>query len=246
MSAAMLAMRRWMISRSRSSKAAQRAVAARAADPEAQLVARGHVLPGAKSQRADFELRLHVLADHRPDVVLPERALGQHQRGASGVALLAGLEQPEERAAEVGIGGQALQDAEEHRRVHVVSAGVHHSCVPGAVRQSGPLGDRQGVDVGAQHHGPPVARRRPASRDACQNARPGYRAVFDAQLCELFCDECRRAVLPEREFGMRVQPAAEFDGCHFVSVWSVVSFAAGPSQKRAFTICWMLVVRLIV
>ena len=38
---------------------------------------------------------------------------------------LARLEQPEERAAEVGFGGELLQYPEEYRRVHVVAAGVH-------------------------------------------------------------------------------------------------------------------------
>ena len=44
--------------------------------------------------------------------------------GSARVALLARLEQPEERAAEVGFGGELLQYPEEYRRVHVVAAGV--------------------------------------------------------------------------------------------------------------------------
>ncbi len=39
---------------------------------------------------------------HGPHVVALERLFGQHQRGSARIALLARLEQPEERAAEIG------------------------------------------------------------------------------------------------------------------------------------------------
>ena len=101
------------------------AVPARAAYREAQFVAGGHVFPGAESQRPDLQLRLDVLAHHGTHLVPVERVFGQHQRRTARVALLARLEQPEERAAEVGFGGELLQYPEEYRRVHVVAAGVH-------------------------------------------------------------------------------------------------------------------------
>jgi len=68
---------------------------------------------------------LVVLAHHGTHLVPVERVFGQHQRRTARVALLARLEQPEERAAEVGFGGELLQYPEEYRRVHVVAAGVH-------------------------------------------------------------------------------------------------------------------------
>ena len=67
-----------------------------------------------------------------------------------------------------------------------------------------------------------------------------YGTGCDAQFVELPGDEGRRVVLPEREFGMCVQVAAEFDGCHMVLFFVLVC------QKSVRTICWMLFVRLIV
>ena len=63
-----------------------------------------------------------------------------------------------------------------------------------------------------------AARRSPsrglAAFDAGHDARRRDPAVFDAQFVELLFDKCRRVVFPEREFGMRMQAAAEFDRIH--------------------------------
>ena len=179
---------------------------------QAQLVAGGHVLAGAESEAADLDLRLDMLAQDGQDVVPGEGLLGEHERRPAGVALLARLEEPEDRAAEVGCSGEPLQHAVEYGGVDVVSAGVHDARVARAPRQTGLLVDGQGVDVGAQHHGPPVGCR--TSRDAGQDAGCGDGAVFDAQLREPGGDECRGLMLPEREFGMGMQVAAKFDGVH--------------------------------
>ena len=95
-----------------------------------------------------------------------------------------------------------------------MAAGVHHALVARGVGEPRPLGDRQRVDVGAQHHGAAVAGGRRAAPDAGQHPRAGYAAVFDAQCVELRRDEGGGVVLGERAFGVRVQVAAEFDGCH--------------------------------
>ena len=77
---------------------------------QAQLVAGGHVLAGAESEAADLDLRLDMLAQNGQDVVPGEGLLGKHERCPAGVALLAGLEQSEDRAAERRVGRQLLQD----------------------------------------------------------------------------------------------------------------------------------------
>ena len=230
MSAAMIPMRRWMIPRSRSSNVrsdearqqfgarrygvfellAHGAVAARAVDAEAQFVACGHVFPGPEPEGPDLQLRFDVFADDGPHVVALERLFGQHQRGSARVALLARLEQPEERAPEIGRLGEGFQHAEQHRGVQ----GVQHALVLRSPLAVVPLRDGQGVDVGAQHRGAPVAFGCLAALDAGHDARRCDPAVFDAQFVELLFDERRRGVFLERQFGVRMQAAAEFDRFH--------------------------------
>ena len=190
------------------------AVPARAADAEAQFVACRHVLSGPESEGPDLQLRFDVFADDGPHVVALERLFGQHQRGSARVALLARLEQPEERAPEIGRLGEGFQHAEQHRGVHVVAAGVHHALVLRSPLAVVPLRDGQGVDVGAQHRGAPVAFGGLAALDAGHDARRCDPAVFDAQFVELLFDERRRVVFLERQFGVRMQAAAEFDRFH--------------------------------
>nr|WP_286076690.1 hypothetical protein [Alistipes finegoldii] len=75
------------------------------------------------------------------------------------------------------------------------------------------VGD-QGVDVGAQYHGPAFGVGFAAAFYLRQHARSGYGTVLDAQLREPGGDKGRRVVLPERQFGMHVQVTAELDGIH--------------------------------
>jgi len=98
--------------------------------------------------------------------------------------------------------------------VHVVAAGVHHALVLRSPFAVVPLRDGQGVDVGAQHRGAPVAFGGLAALDAGHDARRCDPAVFDAQFVELLFDERRRGVFLERQFGVRMQAAAEFDRFH--------------------------------
>ena len=79
-------------------------------DAEADFVAGGHVLSGAEPEGPDFQLRFDVLADDGADVIPFEGLFGQHERRSAGIALLAGLEQSEDRAAERRVGRQLLQD----------------------------------------------------------------------------------------------------------------------------------------
>ncbi|MEI3553732.1 MAG: hypothetical protein V8Q54_03115 [Alistipes senegalensis] len=115
-----------------------------------------------------------------------------------------------------GSAANSLQDPEQHRGVHVVAAGVHHALRSGSCTRS-PFRSAMGrASMSARRT---TARRSPgrlaASRDAGQYAGGCDPAVLDAQLRELLLDECRRAVLPERELGMRMQVAPKFDRIHF-------------------------------
>ncbi len=101
----------------------------------------------------------------------------------------------------------------------VVAAGVHRTRRLRGVGESRPFFDGQCVDVGAQHHGPPVAGGGAAALDAGQNARLRYGPVFDAQRGELFGDVGRGLLLLERAFGVGMQVAAESNGVH--SGWKI-------------------------
>ena len=91
---------------------------------------------------------------------------------------------------------------------------MHEAFVDTGEFLAGLLGDGQGVDVGAQHRGAPVAFGGLAALDAGHDARRCDPAVFDAQFVELLFDERRRVVFLERQFGVRMQAAAEFDRFH--------------------------------
>lgn len=156
---------------------AQCGVASCAVYGEAQFVARSHVFARAESEGAHFERRFDVLAYHGPHVVVGERLFGQHQRRASGVALLARLEEPEKRPFEVARTIELLQGTHQHGRVDVVAAGVHHPVVERAPRHVGLFVDRQRVNVGAQDD---RTTKIAAAFDACQDARACDGAVGDA------------------------------------------------------------------
>ena len=192
---------------------AQCGVAPCAVYGEAQFVARSHVFARAESEGAHFERRFDVLAYHGPHVVVGERLFGQHQRRASGVALLARLEESEKRPLEVARTIELLQDTHQHGRVDVVAAGVHHPVVERAPRHVGLFADRQRVDVGAQDD---RTTKIAAAFDACQDARAGDGAVGDAQPVERAGDEVVRPGLAEREFGTAVQRTAESDDVELV------------------------------
>ncbi len=78
-------------------------------------------------------------------------------------------------AAEIACLGQMPGCAEEHRRVPIVPAGMHHAVVLGGVGQAGFLHDRQGVHVGAQHD-------RVAAGTALAVQDPEHAGAADARL----------------------------------------------------------------
>ena len=192
------------------------AVAARAVDAEAQFVACGHVFPGPEPEGPDLQLRFNVLAHHGPHVVSVERLFGQHQRRLRPGCTPRQAGTARRAYPEVGLAANSFRTPNSTAVCDVVAAGVHHALVLRPPCAVVPLGDGQGVGVGAQDDGTPVACGRLAALDAGQYAGGCDPAVLDAQLRELLLDERRRAVLPERELGMRMQVTPKFDRIIFL------------------------------
>ncbi len=182
-------------------------MAAHALHREIEFVGRSHELARAESYLAHLQIGVDMLTDHRLDIVRVERLLGQHQRRSARSALLAGLEQSQNRTLEIGIGLQTLQHAVQHGRMAVVTAGVHNAGVARRPLHARKLRDRQRIDIGAKHHATFIVSAPPL--DAGQQPRGGYRSKFDARLRQTLGNESRRRMLLEREFGPAMQFAAK-------------------------------------
>jgi hypothetical protein len=131
-------------------------------DPDAELVDRGHRRPGVVADLADLEVGEGVEGEDRLRLLLLEQSLLEHQAGApllaGGGPLLGRLEDEQHAPRQVGADrGEDGGDAELHRGVDVVAAGVGHSDVSpqelvtlGRLEgEVGLLGHRQRVHVGA-------------------------------------------------------------------------------------------------
>src|SRR3546814_8487184 len=105
-----------------------------------------------------------------------------------------------DRAVEVARRGKMLGGAEQHRRMPVVAAGVHHARRAGFMIGLGEFGHRQGVDVGADAD---CAVRLPgADRRNDARAADAGRDLVDAEAFEQVEDEANRVLFVEAEFGM--------------------------------------------
>ena len=70
---------------------------------------------------------LNVLANYGSYVVALERMLLEHLHSASGVKLLARLEEAKECALEISCAVHRLQHAKQYGSVHIVTTGVHNA-----------------------------------------------------------------------------------------------------------------------
>src|SRR3546814_17800825 len=98
------------------------------------------------------------LAVDRADRELFEQPLLHHDAAAA-LVLLGGLEDEGDATIEIARLGEVLGGAQQHRRVAVVTAGVHLALVPRAVVEAVELLDMQGVHIGAQADGRSEERR---------------------------------------------------------------------------------------
>ena len=105
-----------------------------------------------------------------------------------------------------------LRRSEQHRRMTVVAAGVHHAGPRRHVRDVVLLEDRQRIHVGAKHDhlaGPRAVQPR-------DDRRPGGPLDLEtAERAERLLDEVGRLVLLERELGVRVQMPPPRDRARF-------------------------------
>jgi len=109
-------------------------------------------------------------------------------------------------ALEVSRPGKVLGGAEQHRRVPVMTAGVHLAVGGRAMGELVQLLDRQRIHIGAQ----PDRRRRVAASDGTDDPGSGEPAMhLDAVFGELGGDEIGSALLGKGQFGMGVDVAAD-------------------------------------
>jgi hypothetical protein len=113
----------------------------------------------------------------------------------------------DEHIAGRGLSRQQQGGTHRPRRVHVVSARVHHAVVCGGELEAGSLGDRQRVDVASQRDDGCT---RVTAAYTCHQAGPGHTAnVGDAAVAQRAFEALLRAGLLPREFGVAVQVAPE-------------------------------------
>ena len=191
-------------------------VAALRPDLEREAVDVGRHEARGVADAAGLERVVDVVGEEGPGDDVLERALPDHQvRPAA--ALLGGLGDEHDRAGQVGLHRrQHGRDAEEHRGVDVVTAGVHEPGLPAVddgflprgEGQAGLLRDRQGVHVAAHgHDGTGLA----ALEDP-DDARLGVaRPDLEAELAEIIGDDAGRARFLEAELRVAVDVLADGD-----------------------------------
>ena len=189
--------------------------------------------------------------DVRPDVHREagvdalERPLGDHGECAL-TRLLCRLEgEPDNAAPFLPRLLQHECGGEQHRRVAVVSAGVHDAGIAACERGSRGLGDGKRIHVGTKKNGPAGLRAPDLGKRArLKPAGP----PFDARLRELLPNEGCGFKLAAAQLGMSVNAAAHADqevrlaannrcevhvACPFVRIWSHGPLV-GPRMRRSY------------
>ena len=95
--------------------------------------------------------------------------------------------------------------AQSHRRVSVVSAGVHHAVAGRSVRDRLGVVNSEGVDIGPERdHGPATVVLRAGDEASSRSVR----SSADPRLLQLLGQESRGLVLLPAGLGMGMKPAA--------------------------------------
>ena len=175
---------------------------------------------------------------HREDrvarVLVEEAVLHHPQRAAA--ALLGRLEDQVERAGEAAAVREMVRRGEQHRRVAVVAAGVHHALVAAGVGKAGLFVDRQRVHVGAQAE-LALAVAAPKASDDARAAESAFDLV--APFAELGRHQFRGAVLVESQFGVVVDVTTQAD--EFIRLF--VQFVEQSRGRHGIPYCgWRLMV----
>jgi hypothetical protein len=160
-----------------------------------------------------------------------QHALLHDAQPTAGDLLLGGLEDAADGAGQPGLPGEGQGDAEQHRGVHVVPAGVAEAGAGGGVLDVLEVGQRQRVDVGAQHHDrAAVPAVRPRRDVADQPGAAGQPARVQPGGAQPLLEEGGGLVLGEAELGMRVQVPADRD--QLVGVGGGPGVDSGPDPCR--------------
>ena len=130
---------------------------------------------------------------------------GVDHAGAAALVFLRRLEHEMDGAVEVGLFAQQLRGAEQGGGVAIVAAGMHDAGVLRGVGLAGVLGDRQGVEFGAQADGAVAG----AAAQGADDAGAGDALVhLQAERAKLLGDEGGGLMLVEAEFGVGVDGVA--------------------------------------
>ncbi len=181
-------------------------MAAHAVDLHEHPVARGHEGAAAQHEAALGHARVVVHGIDRVAGKALEQAFIDHGLAAAvEAALLRGLEDQVQGAAEAPVAREVLGRAQQHGHVAVMAAGMHAARNAARVFGARGLLDGQRVHVGANAQ----AARAVAQAQRADQARAAHATCdFVAPLLQLGGDEVRRAVLGERQLGVLVQMAA--------------------------------------
>ena len=136
-----------------------------------------------------------------------ECALFNHRQRAAGAFFCRLKDQNRRSGHRFARAAECARRAKQHRRVRVVTAGVHLSGVFRSKRKAGALGDRQRIHVGPQGNDSPGV---PAG-DAPDDARFREAAMLDGKRIELTLDQRRGSVLFEPQLGPAMNRAPQLD-----------------------------------
>jgi hypothetical protein len=180
-------------------------VAARAFQPDVDLVRGGRDGTGPDRDVPGRQLRIAVQREDRLDVL--QTALGDHLGRARGVLLLTGLEDQPHPAGQFPVPvefGQHTAHPGEDRRVHVVPTGVADILHFRSVRHLLGVRQRKRVQVGAQRHDPVTG------ADVAEHTVAGrQQGRLQARRPQLGGDQGGGAVLVAGEFRVRVNAPAK-------------------------------------
>ncbi len=145
-------------------------------------------------------------AEYRVDREVLEQPVVEHHLGTA-CRLLGRLKNEMNRAAELAVLSEMPCRAEQHRRVSVVAAGVHHAFRLRAMRELIRFVQRQRVHVCAQADARAGA---VCERPDDSSSRQPF-VHLQTKRAQPVGDECRCAVLVKRQLRMRVQIPAPSD-----------------------------------
>ena len=178
---------------------------AAALDADIPAVGGGEQRARSRRDLADRDPGLVVEGKHRIARKFVEQPFFDHHPAAA-PALFGRLEDQMHGALEIPGRGEVSGGAEQHRRVAVMTAGVHLAVMGRAVGEIVHLLDRQRVHIGAQ----PDRGRGVAAPDRADDPGSGEPAIdLAAVFGELCRDQVRGALLGEGELGMGVDVAAD-------------------------------------